>query len=195
MKTVLLILASLILGPLAFAPSASASPCSPLDCKEWLCDQLNNCHVTSPITPYVRNDADGSKTVGIRTCDSDNVCTSDDVLTVGPATVPPIPTIPTLPPVPTVPVAPQNATCFDYNPGALTNGCVTTNGTATYFVPEPQPTVGTLHECVIGTECVDAPVPGATIVWTPLTAPAPGGYFEATVLCGVTGPALCRVDL
>ncbi len=185
----------------------------------FLCDpcSIDNGRICDPQVPqvpndkpYVRHNADGSETIGLRTCNSSNFCNDDDLVTVPAVHAPTITTYARQNAdgsttygytecqgttcsdhdLATVPAA---TTCFAYNPDALTNACVVVGSTSE---PVPVPTVGTHSQpvCVIGPECVNAPVPDVGIVWVPVDVPTLGGYVEATVLCGAAG-SFCRVTL
>lgn len=83
--------------------------------------------------------------------------------------------------------------CLAYNPVALTNVCLTMGSSVTP-VPTPQVSTTPTPLCIVGPVCVPVPVPGVTMGTTPVTAPDPNGYFEATVLCGAA-PGACRVTV
>jgi hypothetical protein len=83
--------------------------------------------------------------------------------------------------------------CLEYNPAALTNVCLTMGSSVTP-VPTPQVSTTPTPLCIVGPVCVPVPVPAVTVGSTPVTAPDPNGYVEATVLCGVA-PGACRVTL
>lgn len=84
------------------------------------------------------------------------------------------------------------ALCFEHNPAALTNVCLDA-GEGTTNVPTPDPQAQDQPVCLVGPVCVGVPVP--TVGWTetPVPAPAPDGYVEATAACALSVP--CRVDV
>jgi hypothetical protein len=220
MRTTIIVFGSLLLSLVTLAPAASASPCQPAtECPQWVCDQLGNaCDPQPPhpnprvITPYAHDNPDGSYTVGLRTCDTDNYCTDNDIYTTKP-----LGTVDSVTPYArsnpngstTVgyticdanqvctdhdleTVGPVPGTCIPYNPDALTNVCLTLGSTTTNV---PIVTVGshTQTVCPVGTICENVPVPDVGLGTLPVTTPTPVGFVEATVLCGLPTP--CRVTL
>lgn len=145
--------------------------------------------------PYVRDNYDGSYTVGYTYCDSWGWCYDNDIATVDtnvdicrrvPALCQPLPPIPPLPPVP-------GALCFTYNPEALTNACV---GASTYQQGFTHTGVqfSERRTCVIGQEgCVTHAWAGTTTTTTYVTLVDTNGYVEITAACGFSAP--CRVNL
>gem|GEM_PF-1750928 len=156
-----------------------------------------------PSHEQVVSNPDGSYTAGFDLCNGNGDCTHHE------ATTPPVGTI-----------VPPNGTCFEYKPEAFTNACLTTSptpeavpvptpqvGSQTVTVPFPTAGVTFVEKCILGPECVFVPepsvgttptpetVPDATIVWTdvPVGVPTPGGYVEATELCGDV--STCRLTL
>ena len=88
---------------------------------------------------------------------------------------------------------PENLVCFEYNPGALTNACVTVDHDRPLLVDVPNADGPDVPVCVIGPVCVY--VPGIGWTETPVPKPYFDGYVEATAVCWVLGDGLCRVDL
>ncbi len=160
----LLLLASALL---ALLPTAAAIPPTPTVCdlEQFLCNEY-----VIPEHEHVTTNPDGSHTVTYDECSINGWCSwpSRSVTIPAPASLVP-------------------STCFAYNPDALTNACVQTTGGS---VSAPVGVgLATENVCVVGPECVSAPVPSVTS--GPTTEPAPSGYVEITALC----PTPCRVTL
>ncbi|GEM_PF-1872407 len=162
-----ILLATLLVASamLAIVPAASAAdPCGSLG---------NACD--TPLIPTIdeRSNPDGSTTYTVEKCSIDGSwCTTVRSVTIGKATVPPVGPV---------------STCFDYNPDALTNACVSLNG-GSQQVPVGYGGLVSKQVCVVGTECVTAIEP--VITSGPTTVGVPSGYVEPTAVCS---SGICHV--